>query len=212
MSVFRLSLTRALRRYRRDEAGATLVEFALVVLFFLFLIFAVIDFGRLAFTWSSAQKATQLAARLAAVREPVCAGVPAMTTRGAGGAGYRFGTMCRAAANLCQDPGTVTCVGVAGNATAAEIFGQVRPLLPVGAAVGNMRFTYRYDANLGFLGGPYVPMVTVDLEGLQFVFVSNLGQLIGPVIGQASTLGANVPLPRMSITTPGEDLALGTAG
>ena len=208
----RLSLRRSLFRFRRDEKGATLVEFALVVLFFLFLLFAIIDFGRLAFTWTSAQKATQLAARIAAVREPVCAGVPALNARGAGGASFRFGSLCRAGANVCVNPGTFTCVGVATNPTATEIFTQVRPLLPVGATVANMRFTYRYDANLGFLGGPYVPMVTVDLEGLQFEFVSNLGSLIGPVIGETSTLGAAIDLPRMSVTTPGEDLALGTAG
>ena len=212
MTRFRPTLTRVLRRFRGEEEGASLVEFALVVLFFLFLLFAIIDFGRLAYTWAGAQKATQLAARIAAVREPVCAGVPTMNARGAGGASFRFGSLYRVGANVCVDPGTATCVGVATNATANEIFTQVRPLLPVGSTVANMRFTYRYDANLGFLGGPYVPMVMVDLEGLRFEFVSNLGRLIGPVIGRNSTLGADITLPRMSVSTPGEDLALGTAG
>lgn len=212
MTMRRLNISAAIRRYRAGEEGATLVEFALVVLFFLFLLFAIIDFGRLAYAWSSAQKATQVAARVAAVREPACGGVPQMNARGAGGAGYRFGTMCSVGANLCLDPGTISCTGNPANATVTEIFRRVRPLLPVNATEANLRFTYRYDANLGFLGGPYVPMVTVDLEGLQFEFVSNLGRMIGPLIGTTSTLGADIALPRMSVTTPGEDLALGTAG
>ena len=201
-----------LRRFARDESGATLVEFAVVVLFFLLLLFAIIDFGRLAHTWAAAQKATQVAARIAAVRPPVCAGVPALNSRGVAGSSISFGTLCRAGANVCANPGPAVCSGASANATSAEIFAQIRPLLPAGATVGNLRFTYSFDPNLGFLGGPYVPMVTVDLQGLEFVFVSNLGRMITPITGQQTTLGANLPLPRMSISVPGEDLALGTAG
>lgn len=209
----RFPLPARLRHFARDESGATLVEFALVVLLFLFLMFAIIDFGRLAHTWAAAQKATQIAARLAAVRPPVCAGVPAMIGRGpAAAANVSFGTLCRAGGGICADPGPASCSGVAANPTTAEIFAQIRPLLPAGATEGNLRFTYRFDPNLGFLGGPYVPMVTVDLQGLQFEFVSNLGRMIAPLTGQQTTLGANIPLPRMSISVPGEDLALGTAG
>ena len=112
----------------------------------------------------------------------------------------------------CAGRGPASCSGVGTNATTAEIFAKIRPLLPAGATEGNLRFTYRFDPNLGFLGGPYVPMVTVDLQGLEFVFVSNLGLMITPITGQQTTLGANIPLPRMSISVPGEDLALGPAG
>ena len=205
-------LAARLRRFAGDEGGATLIEFSLVVLLFLFLLFAIIDFGRLAHSWTAAQKATQVAARIAAVRPPACPGVPVLNSRGAAGSGITFGTLCRAGAGVCADPGLVSCSGVSTNATTAEIFAQIRPLLPVGATEGNLRFTYRFDPNLGFLGGPYVPMVTVDLQGLEFVFVSNLGLMITPITGQQTTLGANIPLPRMSISVPGEDLALGTAG
>jgi Flp pilus assembly pilin Flp len=208
----RLCRNTPLRRFLRDESGATLVEFAVVVLFFLLLLFAIIDFGRLAHTWAAAQKATQVAARIAAVRPPVCAGVPALNSRGVAGSSISFGTLCRAGATVCANPGPAVCSGVSTNATSAEIFAQIRPLLPAGATVGNLRFTYSFDPNLGFLGGPYVPMVTVDLQGLEFVFVSNLGRMITPITGQQTTLGANLPLPRMSISVPGEDLALGTAG
>lgn len=209
----RLIRSARLRRFARDESGATLVEFAVVVLFFLLLLFAIIDFGRLAHTWAAAQKATQIAARIAAVRPPVCAGVPALNSRVPGaGSSISFGTLCRAGANVCDIPGPAICSGVSTNATTAEIFAQIRPLLPPGATEGNLRFTYSFDPNLGFLGGPYVPMVTVDLQGLEFVFVSNLGRMITQITGQQSDLGENLPLPQMSISVPGEDLALGTAG
>lgn len=205
------ALRARLAAFGRQESGASLVEFGLVILLFLFLIFAIIDFGRLAYTWASAQKATQLAARIASVRPPVCTGVPELNQRGSSTAAG-FGSLCRAGTGTCATPAVATCNGVSTNATAAEIFAAVRPLLPAGSTEANMRFTYAPDANLGFLGGPYVPVVTVDLVNLEFNFVSNLGQLIAPLTGTNSTLGADIALPTMSISVPGEDLALGTAG
>lgn len=210
--LFPRSCLPRLRRFARNEDGATMVEFALVVLFFLFLLFAIIDFGRLSYTWAATQKANQIAARIAAVRPPVCAGVPQTHVRGAAGTSASFGTLCRAGGGVCEAAAPVQCDGAAANATVAEIMNQIRPLLPYGATAENLRFTYRFDPNLGFLGGPYVPMVTVDLQDLEFDFFTNLGLLISPLMGEQSTLGANIPLPRMSVTVPGEDLAQGTAG
>lgn len=198
--------------FRRDESGASLVEFGIVVLVFLFLMFAIIDMGRLAYAWSSAQKATQVAARLAAVRPPVCAGVPERHLRGTAGASITYGTLCRNSAGTCANVAPASCNGAATSTTATEIFGAVQPLLPAGATAANLRYTYAFDGNLGFLGGPYVPMVTVELVNLRFSFVSSLGLMIGPVIGRTSSLGADVVLPPMSVSVPGEDLAMGTAG
>lgn len=199
--------------FGRQESGASLVEFGVVILIFLFLMFAIIDMGRLAYTWSSAQKATQLAARIAAVRPPVCAGVPERNLRGTAGATVTYGTMCRFSSGTCAAPtAPAVCTGSTTNATANEIFTAIQPLLPAGSAASNLRYTYAFDPNLGFLGGPYVPMVTVELVGLQFSFVSSLGLLIAPVIGRPSNLGADVALPSMSVSVPGEDLAAGTAG
>lgn len=199
--------------FRREESGASLVEFGIVILVFLFLIFAIIDMGRLAYTWTSAQKATQLASRIAAVRPPVCAGVPERNLRGTTTATVTYGTLCRFSATTCAAPtAPAVCTGTAANATANEIFTAIRPLLPAGSTPGNLRFTYAFDPNLGFLGGPYVPRVTVELVGLRFSYVTQLGLLIAPVTGQAGTLGTGLALPSMSVTVPGEDLALGTAG
>jgi Flp pilus assembly pilin Flp len=225
-----------LRRFGRDETGASLVEFSLVVLLFLFLLFAIIDFGRIANAWVGANKATQIAARIAAVRPPACPGVPAMTLRNPSfslsdpSLPTNFGTACRRYADgndattndqICfnpwddNDPSTideVSCSGTATNSTANEVFAAVRPLLPPGTVISNLRFRYVNDENLGFLGGPYVPMVTVELTGIDFTFVSQLGQFIRFLTGKNSNLGADLPVPGMSVSLPGEDLAQGTAG
>jgi Flp pilus assembly pilin Flp len=211
------SLRRALRRFRREEDGANLVEFSLVVLLFLFLLFAIIDFGRIANAWVGANKATQIGARIAAVRPPVCTGVPALNTRPATNAtDTNFGALCRfqpdPSKTTCRNPGEFSCVGATTNATANEIFTAVRPLLPPGTQINNLRFRYTFDPNLGFLGGPYVPMVTVELEGVNFTYVSQLGIIMEALTGNASNVGDDLAIPRMSVSLPAEDLAMGTGG
>ncbi len=196
------------RRFLQQEAGAGLVEYALVILLFLFLLFAIIDFGRLGFAVVSANKANQIAARIAAVRPPVCPGVPTRNLRGTD-TDATFGTLCRAATGVCAMPAEVTCVGAMGNATAQEILDAVEPLLPPGAGVENLRFRYRSDPNLGFLGGPYVPIVTVEITEVDFRFVSPLGAMAQALSGGPGTFGADIRLPGMSVSLPGEDLAHG---
>lgn len=207
------SLRARLHLFRQDEAGASLIEFSLVVLLFLFLLFVIIDFGRLANALVSANKATQIAARVAAARPPVCDGVPTTATRGGASPAPNFGTLCRAGTGICADPGDFICSGAIDNATAREIYGKITPLLPPGTEIEQLQFSYTYDPNLGFLGGPYVPMVTVELDNVDFVFVSYLGAFIEGLTGSSSTLGsAPLPVPGMSVSLPGEDLALGTEG
>jgi Flp pilus assembly pilin Flp len=205
------SIPRIARNFWHDESGASLVEFSLVVTLFLFLLFGIVDFGRIGHAWVSANKATQLAARLAAVRPPACAGVPTRNVRGTN-TSLNFGSLCRAAPGVCANPGTITCQGVATNATAQEIFTAVRPLVPPGTTIGQMRYSYAFDPNLGFLGGPYVPMVTVEFTSVNFTFVSQLGFFVRALTGQNSTLGAPLSMPGMSVSLPGEDLDLGTNG
>lgn len=206
-------LRRGLGRFLRDETGANLVEFSLVVILFLFLLFAIIDFGRLANAWVGANKATQVAARLAAVRPPACAGLPLLNERGTAPAPPDYGSLCRAVTGACADPGEIACAGSDINPTANEIFRRIVPLLPPGTTIDRLRFRYAFDPNLGFLGGPYVPMVTVELVDVDFTFVSHLGQFIRFLTGTESTLGSRpLAIPTMSVSLPGEDLNLGTGG
>ncbi|MGR3344282.1 MAG: hypothetical protein ACU0DI_13865 [Paracoccaceae bacterium] len=125
----------------------------------------------------------------------------------------RFGTSCSFVAGTCINVGTITCAGVATNATAAEIWARITPLMPAGTTIANLQFSYSFDPNLGFLGGPYTPMVTVDLNPPPFQFISPLGALASAAgAGNPGTLGSNIAYPTFSVSLPGEDLALGDAG
>ena len=226
-----------IERFWADESGASLVEFALVITLFLFLLLAIIDFGRIGHAWVSANKATQIAARLAAVRPQACKGVvsaivPTINDRGSDRS-LQFGALCRAGANVCATPAPAICSGSALNPTALEIFTAVRPLLPAGTTIDKMQYTYAFNPDtesvrgtyvpLGFLGGPFVPMVTVELGDpplrpddptvpLTFPFISPLWPFVTALTGQSSNLGRRIYLPVMSVSLPGEDLNLGTGG
>lgn len=213
----RLAITyrQAFRRFLAREDGATLVEMAFAIPLFLLLFFGMIDYGRMSFHYVTVEKSLHVAARIAAVRPPACAGVPEFIGRGTSTATppADFGTSCGAAPNICADPGLITCAGAATNATASEIWNIVSGAFPNDATVANLSFQYASDQNLGFLGGPYVPVVTVEVQNLGFEFVSPLGALVGLTGGTAPAgLGADINFPSLSVSMPGEDLALGDEG
>ncbi len=211
------SLPHIAQDFWQDESGASLVEFSLVVTLFLFFLFGMVDFGRIGHAWVGANKATQLAARLAAVRPPVCPNVPRLNARGSG-ATPAFGALCRAASGVCFDPGTFTCTSTTpgltagGLATAQEIFTAVRPLVPPGTTIGQMQYSYSPDPNLGFLGGPYVPMVTVEFINVCISDLPGLSHFIGALLPCGPNQRPGLRLPGMSVSLPGEDLGLGTDG
>ena len=107
---------------------------------------------------------------------------------------------------------TVSCAGAAGNATADEIWARVQPLLPPDATIDNLRFEYRFDSNLGFLGGPYTPMVTVEITPPDFQFTSPLGAMAVALGGAGGGLGTARPYGAFSVSLPAEDLANGDDG
>lgn len=218
--------SRLLARLRRDGRGSTMVEYALTVALFLLLFFAVLDFGRLLYNWNMSEKAMQIAARMAAVRPPVCGMVPESNVRGTSTlTGTRFGDSCTVGGAICagNNGGTArsdSCfandVGV--RVTATEIWTRIQPLLPPNASQANLRFTYTFDDKMNFLGGPYVPVVTAELVGtagnpLVFEFLSPIMGLVGLASGATTgTSLTTIPFPPLSVSLPGEDLNLGTAG
>ncbi len=204
-----------LQRFAREEGGTTLVELAVVLPVFLLLFLGLIDFGRVGSEYVMAEKAMQLASRIAAVRPAACAGVPLMNARGTGliaGVPPHYGAACSAATGICINAGVQTCNGAATNATAAEIWAAIRPLMPTHATIANLRFSYAYDPRLGFLGGPYVPMVTLEIQNLNFQFATPLSALAGVAGSSVAAPGATLPFPPMSTSLPAEDLALGNSG
>jgi hypothetical protein len=204
-----------LSAFLRDEDGATLIEFAIVISLFLLIFFGLIDFGRLAYHIVTSERAVHAATRIAVVRPPACAGVPRVNVIASGAPpATNYGTKCSAGGAICQEPGPITCLGDAANPTAAEVWSLVEVALPADSTISNLRFSYTYDARLGFLGGPYVPVVTVELEDVTFDFVTPLAALatVAGAVPGASSLGSTITMPRMSVSLPGEDLAQGGNG
>lgn len=208
--TFMIRISRRITSLWRREDGATLTEFALAVPLFLLLFFGLIDFGRMLFHWVVAERALYEAARVAAVRPPVCTGVPLIHTQGP--SNPRFGTLCSGAAGNCTNAGTQTCPGGA-DPTTTEIWGLMSSKLPIGTTAANLQFSYSFDPNLGFVGGPYTPMVTVELTNVNFQFIAPIAGLV-TLMGGSSPVPSNwtLPMTGLSVSLPGEDLALGTAG
>ncbi|MCB2134335.1 MAG: pilus assembly protein [Rhodobacteraceae bacterium] len=201
-------------RFLKEEHGTTLVEMAIILPVFLLVFIGLVEFGRMGAEYVMADKALQLAARTAATRPAACPGVPNLNLRGTvppGSAPPRFGTMCSAGASICANPGTITCTGNINNSTVAEIWNATSVLMPTHATPANLRFSYAFDANLGFLGGPYVPVVTVEIQNLNFIFTTPLTGLAA-LTGGGPVPGATLPFPAMSTSLPAEDLAMGENG
>lgn len=211
-----LRIRQSLARYQREETGATLVELTIVLPLFLLVFFSLLDFGRMGAEYVMADKATQLAARIAVVRPPACPGVPQTNVRGSvpiNTAPPRFGTNCTAASYVCAAQVPVSCSGNPADPTVAEIWAAIAPIMPRTATPANLWFNYTYDPRLGFLGGPYTPVVTVEIRNVNFQFVTPIGGLAAMVAPNAAQLPpATVAFPTMSKSLPGEDLALGTSG
>ncbi|WP_171123771.1 MULTISPECIES: TadE/TadG family type IV pilus assembly protein [unclassified Ruegeria] len=197
----------------RQDRGAALVELAIVIPIFLFLIFGVIDYGRLYWSTTAAQKAMHTAARLATVGPPQCGALPAShDLSGTAPGDTRFGALCRSG-NICAVPNLpAPCTLDTSTAYGARIWDEIGPLLPPGTTAANVQFTYSHDSRLGFLGGPYTPVVTADLINVDFNFVMPLAGLAA-LAGGGPAVTSNTPnsisLPAMSTSVPAEDLAVG---
>ena len=202
-------LHRRVSGFAADEGGAAMVEFAIVCLVFFISFFQLFDFGLFASNNLMAEKATQIAARIAVARPAACAGVPDRITTTALSPAPRFGTNCRNAVGTCNAVATVSCAGSATNATANEIWTRISPMLSSDVTIDDLQFTYTFDDQLGYLGGPYTPMVTVEMTLDDFQFVSPITEwaIFGAGDG-SNTMSYRV----ISITLPGEDLALATNG
>ncbi len=209
-------LIRRLRARLRDESGASIVELAVVLPLFLFILFALLDFGRFAFNYVLAQKGMQDAVRTAVVRAPVCGRdgngpqMPVINRRADDEGTDPLGRKC-SDGDLCVAPDDVVCSLEPLDGTADEIWRRIAPLMPPGAAPENVRITYSFDPALGFLGGPYRPMVRAEIVDLEFEFVTPLSA-IGNLAARAndgSDLGGTAGFFSMEASMPAEDLANG---
>lgn len=208
----RPNIISSLLRFVRDESGAAMVEFAMVVSVFFLLVYQIVDFGIFASNNLMAEKSTQVAARIATVRPAACAGVPDRYGIGTASPPPRYGTSCGSVANACAMPATVTCAGNATNPTAEEIWNQIAPTMPSGTTISDITFIYSADPNLGYVGGPYVPIITVELNLPAFQMSFPIGALANLAGGGAGGFTGQPQYRAFTITMPGEDLAVGTNG
>lgn len=216
-------------KFLKNEEGTTLVELAICISLFLLILFAILDFGRLGYNWVVTEKAMQRAVRIASVRPPVCAGVPLYHHRDAGvPTSYSAGTLCSTDGGICQQV-NVQCLlsspdGTSSDAQASadEIWTALQSLVPNDATRSNILLRYNYDRRLGFIGGPYVPVITAELVGtsngngfndFMFTFVTPLSALAASASGSnASQIPGTIPFPDISVTLPAEDMNQGVQG
>ncbi|SMX22048.1 TadE family protein [Boseongicola aestuarii] len=207
-----------------------MVEFAICISLFLLILFAIIDFGRLGYNWVVAEKGMQRAVRIAAVRPPICPDVPLFHRRANPNESfYPAGTLCRSVGGLCEVVNRQCTLNAPDGsrpeaATAAnEIWAAVENLLPQGSTRANVLIRYEYDQRLGFLGGPYVPLITAELVGpsdgsdgfndLLFTFVTPLSALAANAgDNDVSDIPGTIPFPGISVSLPAEDMNLGSRG
>jgi Flp pilus assembly pilin Flp len=211
---------------RRDDGGAAMVEFTLVAVLLFAVTFGIVEFGLVLFNWTLSEKATERGTRLAVVRPALAASVPEFYERDPAATPLpRFGTPCNDPSGPCLAVPRRECVlsvangsqigGACDGSAAAvaarnEIIGQMRALSPLALRVGGagqIAFVYD-DAGLGFLGGPYVPAVTVEVQNVPFQFLV-LGPLVR-LLGGAFT--DTITMPTMRTTAIGEDLNVGENG
>lgn len=207
---------RALISRFRDERGAVMVEFAIVVALFFLLFFSMLDFGRLMFTVVHAEKAAQIAARMATTRDAVCPGVPEINMRPISGSGsiVRAGTSCDAAEGICASV-SFSC-GTAygsslpiGDQVVADIWDRIEDLMPPGTTRDVLNFRYDFDPALGYVTGPYTPIVTVEFDLPDFEFVAPIGGLVGMAAGKQGSDFEGISFPSFSVSLPAEDLKTG---
>jgi len=77
----RINFRRSLRRSVRDDRGAALVEFAIVLPMLLLVVWGIVDFGRLFFTSNSLATSVREGARYAAVLSSPSAGTAAIKSK-----------------------------------------------------------------------------------------------------------------------------------
>ena len=229
------------KRFASETSGTTLTELAIVIPLLLLILMGAVEFGRLGYNIAMVQKATELAVRTAAVRPPICDGVPDTFEIGTS-ASAKAGSLCKAGApgSICKivitpppcslaNPGTTDSnkgrtTAEERSDAAQEIWDAIAPLLPNttdlenSITAANVFVRYEQDARIGFLSGPYTPVVTVeigqlkngDVERLDYKFITPLGQLAGmAMLGGTSNIRSSFQFPTMSASMSGEDLANG---
>ncbi|SRR6266851_4239077 len=209
-------------RFARDNNGGVLVEATIMMTLMFVLVLGSVDFLFAFYQWNAAAKAVQVGARIAAVSDPVAAGLNSLSARVVsaslrpGSAMPSFTVTCDGSTASCSCDGA--CVGVAGyDATAMDTIVFGRGSRACGDAtssysagmcdifdritLANVRIVYTQPAapaGLGYAGRPAgpVPTIKVSLQNIPFRFFF-LGGLLS---------FRDIQIPEVPTTITGEDL------
>ncbi len=210
---------------QRDESGAVLVEISILLPIVIVVLLGSIDLLYAFYQWNAAAKAVQVGARIAAVSDPVAAGLNNLSNQvvlsglvAPRGPMPWFAITCDGSIAVCSCSGT--CPGIAANpyspaamnriifgrgstsctdATSYYATGMCDIFRSISAANVVIVYTQTGLGYAGRPGGP-VPTITVSLRNLQFQFFF-LSYL----------LGRSIPMPAMTTTITAEDLCSGAA-
>lgn len=191
-------------RLLADRSGTTTVEFAVIAPLFFVLVLGFIELSLALYWWKSTEKAAQIGARWAIVRDLTAAGVPNTNTKAETGV---FGLPCHLDPSPCtgweQSPYVCDGSDVAGTCNQAAfdvLLQRMQGIFPVIRAE-HLRIAY-FETGLGFAGGPAIPAVSVQLVDVPF----QLG-VIGLIFGLIGDERPMLSLPTISATFTGEDLS-----
>lgn len=192
------------RRFLRNVAGAASIEYVILLLPLIALVFLSFQIA-LAYHFAlTAQKAVELGARIAAVRDPVNTALPAVNEL-APDSGFSAGDPCALGACLAPADGPWTCSGdnLTGDCDAtafAQVFDEVARVAYL-LDPSDLTVTYSYGA-LGFAGGPFTPIVEVSIRERPFLqFFFNLA------FGSGEDTSRELNLPAVAASAIAEDLS-----
>jgi hypothetical protein len=184
--------------FLRSDQGSATIEFVVIFMAFIAIVFFVVEVTLYLFFMASLEKAAQAGVRAAVVSSPVAADVPLIIERGEAGI---YGFKCSQSASTCAPIPTRSCT-----AATCEPVGFARILNHMQGFNGRIQaedVTVIYasaGSGIGFAGGPSAPMVTVTVSGVPFQ-TGILGLLLGNDANGLATL------PARSASMTGEDLA-----
>ena len=183
-----------------DRRGTAAVEFSLIAMLLIIVIFGIIDFSMAFWQWNSGEKATEFGVRQAAITDPVASGLESWDCKTNS---INWGTYCSdpAAATLP----TILCDGAAqscsgGYAFSATAFTTIFDRMQLSfVRLQPENVTVRYaDSGLGFAGRPGGPVaaVTVCLQDMSFDMA-----VIDGFLGAGA-----IPMPQFCATLTAEDM------
>lgn len=201
-----------MKGFGKDIAGAATIEYVVLLLPLIALVFTSFQIA-LAYHFAlSAQKAVELGARIAAVRDPVHTALPVVNEENPlaprdGRSAFIAGDSC--ALDACAAPagGPWSCSGAdldspdCDAAAFQEIFAEVSRIAYF-LEPSDLTVTYSY-ARLGFVGGPFIPIIEVTIEERPFF----LQLFFNLAFGSGDDASQQVRLPAVAASAVAEDLS-----